>query len=903
LGLSAPGVHIEAAGPDESVELSYTHTGPASFVELVVSNSLFNRGTRYSLDLHLNAIHEASLPTTATPIGSAMDLQAAFLTAPGSALQIANIIGQGRIAPTLEAFGNVYQSNQLRFSFDGLPAPTGVATLTVTALADLGSYQEALQLRLGSTILGYLFGPNGSDHSTVTEQVTLDQALIEAALVDGTLDFTVVPYFGVEDLGLSELLLSLSYPGIAFDPTDSYAVELEAEQMMTVMLDSEPDDFMLELVDAATGSVLIQPTAAEGFDALLRDWSAPAAGTYLLRVTAQSNADYHLSIARNGVIHSVPGVPTQQPVPLSDEVDTAIGYLRASGAPRLFATQGNLGYPYATETIIELDPVTLEPINQFTVGGAPGVILGGVNALAYAGGVLYAGILPNDGNPPGPGKVYALDPDTGELIGSFSTASLGPGAGFQLAAYGDELILDSSGGQEPSGGIIGFVDPISGLLTRQINTPAIAYPLSIAGAPDRGTLFLSDYGNSSTTNVYEVDAMTGALINTLVLTQGHTSSIAYLNGRLVANSRNLDLVSAYDPDTGTLLESVSYPYNFLTDVGGDGVSPDQDTDRYTLNLQAGQRVTLSTSTPFDHPSNPTGSAIDPALRVLDPNGVAVAFNANGAPDGKNATITFTASAGGAYTIEVSAESGHGEYVLHISHAPFLAGDLTGDGFVGIEDLNTVLGNWNQNVASGNLAQGDASGDGFVGIEDLNTVLGNWNATLEPPAVEGDLNSDGFVGIADLNVVLGNWNQSVIPSDLTQGDPSGDGFVGIEDLNTVLGNWNTGIPAAVEAFTLSGDEPLAEASAFSADETTIITELRHSMRNRSSDDTGNNRSHYIHNPSVTAAWDYLNRRSTRADNPAFTPWSLRPQEESPLIGLWEEDRFGRRTKALSITSSQ
>jgi glucose/arabinose dehydrogenase len=58
---------------------------------------------------------------------------------------------------------------------------------------------------------------------------------------------------------------------------------------------------------------------------------------------------------------------------------------------------------------------------------------------------------------------------------------------------------------------------------------------------------------------------------------------------------------------------------------------------------------------------------------------------------------------------------------------------------------------------------------------------------------GDLDGDGFVGIADLNIVLGNWNQNVTAGDPLVGDPSGDGFVGIEDLNYVLGAWNNGTP--------------------------------------------------------------------------------------------------------------
>ena len=59
-------------------------------------------------------------------------------------------------------------------------------------------------------------------------------------------------------------------------------------------------------------------------------------------------------------------------------------------------------------------------------------------------------------------------------------------------------------------------------------------------------------------------------------------------------------------------------------------------------------------------------------------------------------------------------------------------------------------------------------------------------------IPGDLDGDGFVGITDLNIVLGNWNLNVPPHD-PRADPTGDGFIGIEDLNVVLGNWNAGTP--------------------------------------------------------------------------------------------------------------
>ncbi len=60
-------------------------------------------------------------------------------------------------------------------------------------------------------------------------------------------------------------------------------------------------------------------------------------------------------------------------------------------------------------------------------------------------------------------------------------------------------------------------------------------------------------------------------------------------------------------------------------------------------------------------------------------------------------------------------------------------------------------------------------------------------------LDGDLNGDGFVGLADLDIVLTNWNTNVTAGEWSLGDPSGDGFVGLDDLDFVLTNWNNGTP--------------------------------------------------------------------------------------------------------------
>ncbi len=82
-----------------------------------------------------------------------------------------------------------------------------------------------------------------------------------------------------------------------------------------------------------------------------------------------------------------------------------------------------------------------------------------------------------------------------------------------------------------------------------------------------------------------------------------------------------------------------------------------------------------------------------------------------------------------------------------------------------------------------ISGGVLSATGMFFIDDISAAV----------VLAGDLNRDGFVGIEDLNIVLGHWNQAVPVNDLLRGDPSGDGFVGIEDLNAVLGNWNVGTP--------------------------------------------------------------------------------------------------------------
>jgi PEP-CTERM motif len=92
------------------------------------------------------------------------------------------------------------------------------------------------------------------------------------------------------------------------------------------------------------------------------------------------------------------------------------------------------------------------------------------------------------------------------------------------------------------------------------------------------------------------------------------------------------------------------------------------------------------------------------------------------------------------------------------------------------------------TADNSGASGGVDSTGTMFIDDVSV------STIAPVTLlDGDLNGDGFVGVDDLNVVLINWNQNVTPGDLGSGDATGEGFVGVDDLNIVLVNWNNGTP--------------------------------------------------------------------------------------------------------------
>jgi hypothetical protein len=792
--LTGPTGVLGEPAPGEPIVLRYTHTDPSGVIQLDVNSQ---QPSEYLLDVYLNTEFEAQLSTVADPAGEALDLNPHFIGGYATGIDVATILGTGQPHTTLTDLGGLYAPRSVSLSFTDMTMPTGDGTLTISAIGDLGEADEYLSISGESGYQADVFQSDGAENALVSTSLTIPQATLELMAANGTISFTVTPSDRVGDYSGSELTLSLSYPGMPLPPVDAYAVDLQADQVASVIvhdIEQSTGLFTVELIDALTGVVVATGVTEGGYDAVVQALRAPAAGRYHIRVHTPGVQDYSLTVLRGAALETehddTPGLAP----PTLDDTDAVQGYLRNLGEERLFVTD----LYGSSDEVFEVDPQTLQIVNR-------------IKLTDYNGNSLYANELMFDGDSllvhdSSLNKWIAVDPDSGTMRGTLPTYAYR-----SISSY-DGLGISLEYNNETDGQYFQFFDQFTGEVVREVQVdPLRVDGTAIVGAASRGSVFVVEYSESSSSVISEVDADTGQILSSFPLvTRPFYMDVAYANGKLYVSDRYYRRFTAYDVDTGQIVSDSqpSWLQGYVALVAGVGVAPIQDQDRYAITLQPGERVTLSTVTPFDHPLAGTNS-LDPAISVFDPNGAPVAFDDNTAPDGKNAQLTFTANLPGIYEVQVTAPSGTGEYVLHASRDQGLPGDVTGDGFVGVGDLNTVLANWNQAVAPGDLSSGDVTGDGFVGIQDLNTVLGNWNASVTPPEVPGDVTGDGFVGVADLNVLLTNWNTDA--SGDPRADLTGDNFVGVADLNLILANWNLGTPPAQDGLALAVEQLTARAS--------------------------------------------------------------------------------------------
>lgn len=131
------------------------------------------------------------------------------------------------------------------------------------------------------------------------------------------------------------------------------------------------------------------------------------------------------------------------------------------------------------------------------------------------------------------------------------------------------------------------------------------------------------------------------------------------------------VADSFDVSTGSYILTATLTTTSPLDGAND--------DYYSIAVVAGNVLTIETATPSGGPLE-FANNLDPVIELYNPSGASVALNDNGAPDIRNAFLTYVTQDTGLYTVRVCAVGGsRGEYLLHVvganNHAPVL--DNTG----------------------------------------------------------------------------------------------------------------------------------------------------------------------------------------------------------------------------------
>ncbi|XAL99601.1 hypothetical protein OT109_18730 [Phycisphaeraceae bacterium D3-23] len=173
-------------------------------------------------------------------------------------------------------------------------------------------------------------------------------------------------------------------------------------------------------------------------------------------------------------------------------------------------------------------------------------------------------------------------------------------------------------------------------------------------------------------------------------------------------------------DTGVLFRAFSSPvFNnagqtaFFADLEGTGVDFTNDEGIWATNLAGQLTLVARSGDTFDIDDDPLTEDLRTISAVMLTTG-------SGGEDGRRTSLNDAGQL--AFSLRFT-DGSEGVFVATI--LDILLGDVTGDGFVGAQDLDVLLANWGETVTPGTTAAGDLSGDGVVGQADLDIVLGAW----------------------------------------------------------------------------------------------------------------------------------------------------------------------------------
>jgi hypothetical protein len=212
-------------------------------------------------------------------------------------------------------------------------------------------------------------------------------------------------------------------------------------------------------------------------------------------------------------------------------------------------------------------------------------------------------------------------------------------------------------------------------------------------------------------------------------------------------------------------------------------------DWYQVTLAAGAVITVSTATP----GSPTGqfpNALDPVIELYDPSNTLVASDDNSAADGRNATLTTTATVPGSYRIRITGAGGTtGEYVLNTgvtnpSPPPTVANVQINDGSAQRSEVRSLTVTFSTQVSiTGTPFTLTRIGGGTVGLVMGPTTLDGQGHTQVTLTFTGpsETDPDSALNGGGLSLADGRYQLSIADGAVTGAggalDGDGDGNAG------------------------------------------------------------------------------------------------------------------------------
>jgi methionine-rich copper-binding protein CopC len=531
--------------------------------------------------------------------------------------------------------------------------------------------------------------------------------------------------------------------GLGITP-DYYKVQLNAGQAATFAIKGIGATADIGLYDGSGNLLALSSHPGHGLDAAISDFVAQSSGTYYVKVSGAPSGQYDLVVTRDAgfTLHANSFNTAQQ----LNGANVVLGAIEKGGG----ALQALDLQAFAFSNIYQTDPVTGAFGTHITSPNNNAFYLFGQN-MAFDGNFTYY----NDGYGD-TGTIYKLD-STGTVVGSFT-----PPNGFTftgLAYLNGDLYANAAFDSN-----IYIFDATTFNFLGTINTGTGAAWTGLAGDPDRGVL----WAVSQPGTLYEIDPSTGS-----ILKQGpdhsqgfYQQDIAYANGELIVSDTNgfygagNNFLDEYDPNNLGFLQRVAPPYTFAASgLAGDGVGG-QGTDWYQFNVNAGDNLVLTTTTPGGSTASGTQFINDlmPTLNLYDANGNLVATATGNAGDGRNDLINWTALSSGSYRVQIigATKDTVGEYTIAIQGAtggsfPFTV--VSTNPAAG-SDINfeptTMTVVVSDSIAVGSISPSDLTIDGqsATGV----TVLDNHTLSFNLPAIFDGVHNVSIAGLQDIHGV-------------------------------------------------------------------------------------------------------------------------------------------------------